>query len=83
MIKIIKDNVFDSKAECIVNTINCVGFMGKGLAFEFALRYPKLEEIYIEQCKRHQIHTGILYFYDIDGQKIINLPTKYHFKYPS
>ena len=83
MIRIIDENVFDSKAECIINTVNCVGFMGKGLAFEFALRYPELEQKYIDQCKRHIVHTGTLYFYEINGQKIINFPTKFHFKYPS
>ena len=83
MLKIIEENVFDSRADCIVNTVNCVGFMGKGLAFEFALRYPELETRYIDQCRKHQIHTGVLYFYDINGQKIINFPTKFHFKHPS
>ena len=75
--------VFNTNADCIVNTINCVSFMGKGLALEFALRYPELERIYKEQCARKQIHTGIVYFYNINGQKIINFPTKFHFKYPS
>lgn len=75
--------VFNVNADCIVNTINCVGFMGKGLALEFALRYPKLEEKYINECKKKLMHTGKVYFYEIDGQKIINFPTKFHFKYPS
>ena len=83
MISIIDENVFDSKAECIVNTINCVGLMGKGLALEFATRYPELEKVYIEQCEKHQIHTGVLYYYEINGQKIINFPTKFHYKNPS
>ena len=75
--------VFNAGADCIVNTINCVGFMGKGLALEFAMRYPRLEEIYKQQCAEKKIHTGYVYFYNIDGQKIINFPTKFHFKYPS
>ena len=83
MIKITDSTVFNTKAECIVNTINCVGLMGKGLALEFALRYPKLNEQYIEECHNNLIHTGRVYFYEIDGQKIINFPTKFHFKYPS
>ena len=83
MIKITDSTVFNTTAECIVNTINCVGFMGKGIALEFALRYPKLEEKYVEECRKKQIHTGRVYLYDIDGQKIINFPTKFHFKYPS
>lgn len=83
MLKVTESTVFNTGADCIVNTINCVGFMGKGIALEFALRYPKLEEAYISDCKKRLIHTGQVYFYEIDGQKIINFPTKFHFKYPS
>ena len=83
MIKITNSTVFNTGADCIVNTINCVGFMGKGIALEFALRYPQLKEQYIKECRKKQIHTGRVYFYDINGQKIINFPTKFHFKYPS
>jgi len=77
---IIKTNstVFNVNADCIVNTINCDGFMGKGLALEFSLRYPKLNKIYQDQAKRKELHTGKVYFYEIDGQKMINFPTKYH-----
>lgn len=78
-----KSTVFNTCADCIVNTINCDGFMGKGLALEFSLRYPKLDQIYQEQAKRKELHTGKIYFYEIEGQKIINFPTKYHFKFPS
>lgn len=78
-----KSTVFNVNADCIVNTINCDGFMGKGLALEFALRYPKLNEIYQDQCKKKLLHTGNVYAYNIDGQCIINFPTKYHFQYPS
>ncbi len=83
MIKITDSTVFNTGADCIVNTINCVGFMGKGVALEFALRYPQLEKQYIEECRKKQIHTGRVYLYEIDGQKIINFPTKFHFKNPS
>ena len=83
MITFTDSTVFNTNADCIVNTINCVSFMGKGLALEFALRYPELEKIYKEECNNNKIHTGCVYFYEINGQKIINFPTKYHFKYPS
>lgn len=83
MIKDTDSTVFNVGADCIVNTINCVGFMGKGLALEFALRFPELEQDYVEACKKKVIHTGQVYFHEIDGQKIINFPTKFHFKYPS
>lgn len=78
-----KSTVFNVNADCIVNTINCDGFMGKGLALEFALRYPELNDIYQDQCKKKQLHTGRVYVYNINGQCIINFPTKYHFKFPS
>ncbi len=83
MIHITDSTIFNVKADCIVNTINCVGFMGKGIALEFALRYPELEKQYVKECREKLIHTGRVYFYEIDGQKIINFPTKFHFKYPS
>lgn len=77
------ETVFNCNADCIVNTINCVGVMGKGLALEFSLRYPELNNIYVNQCKNKLIKTGQVYFYEIEENKIINFPTKYHFKYPS
>lgn len=83
MVEIVEENVFDSNADCIVNTINCDGFMGKGLAYEFALRYPELERVYKEQCQSKMVKVNRLYFYDINGRQIINFPTKNHFKYPS
>ena len=83
MIKFVDDTVFNTPAEWIVNTVNCVGVMGKGLALEFALRYPELEEKYKKQCSNKEINVGSVYDYEINGQKIINFPTKYHFKYPS
>jgi len=44
MIKVIKGNIFCSNCQCIVNTINCVGVMGTGIAYEFRLRYPEMFE---------------------------------------
>ena len=77
------ENVFGCNADAIVNTVNCDGFMGKGLALEFALRYPELESAYIEDCKQHRVITGKVNTYRVGGKTIINFPTKYHFKYPS
>ena len=75
--------VFGCNADAIVNTVNCVGFMGKGLALEFALRYPGLKEAYVFDCKAKKVHTGKVNVYRVDGATIINFPTKFHFKYPS
>ncbi|SVB39520.1 uncharacterized protein METZ01_LOCUS192374, partial [marine metagenome] len=46
-IKIINGNIFTSKCQTIVNTVNCVGVMGAGIALECRLRYPEMHEKYI------------------------------------
>lgn len=83
MIIITESNVFNTDADTIVNAINCVGFMGKGLALEFSLRYPKLLVDYKEKCSKKEINIGKLYYYKEDNILIINFPTKKDYKFPS
>ena len=83
MIKIIESNVFNTDAQAIVNTINCVGFMGKGLAFEYALRYPDLLLDYKDKCKNKKIKLGKMYYYKSNNQLIVNFPTKNDYRFPS
>jgi len=85
MIKIIKGNIFTTQCSTIVNTVNCVGVMGAGIAFEFRLRYPKMFEKYKEYCSKKYMDIGKLWLYKPeDGEKqVLNFPTKYHWKYPS
>lgn len=83
MIKYSDSNVFNSGCDAIVNTINCVGFMGKGLALEFAYRYPELLNQYQEKCKNKEIQTGKIYYYQQGNQLIVNFPTKKDYKNPS
>lgn len=80
-----KDNIFNSKAQVIVNTVNCVGVMGKGVALVFKLRYPKMFEIYQDYCKQKFIGIGKLWLYkgENDAPWVLNFPTKIHWKYPS
>ena len=81
-----KGNIFSSDKQTIVNTINCVGVMGKGVALGFRLRYPEMYEKYRELCKTRQIAVGKLWLYkqSREGlQWILNFPTKIHWKYPS
>lgn len=56
-----KGNIFSSDKQTIVNTINCVGVMGKGVALGFRLRYPEMYEKYRELCKTKQIAIGKLW----------------------
>lgn len=83
MIKYLEKTVFNSGCEALVNPINCKGVMGKGLALEFALRYPQMEKAYIEDCKNNKVKLGQILTYKMDDILIVNFPTKDHFKYPS
>lgn len=84
-ITIINGNIFNTKAQTIVNAVNCVGVMGKGIALVFKLRYPLMFDIYRQYCEDHLIGIGKLWLYK--GEKnapwVLNFPTKTHWKLPS
>ena len=82
-IKIISGNIFSSKCETIVNTVNCVGVMGAGIAFEFKLRYPEMYAAYVGLCDKNQINIGTLWLYKDKSNSILNFPTKKHWRLPS
>lgn len=77
-------NMFESKCSTIVNTVNCVGVMGKGIALEFKQRYPAMYYDYVEKCDTGQVKPGKPFVYqNSDGTKILNFPTKDHWRSPS
>ena len=78
-----KTTVFNSGCDAIVNTVNCRGVMGAGLALEFRLRYPEMFEQYKMDCKKGLVRIGELRKYESDGAMIINFPTKDHWREPS
>jgi len=51
-------DLFQSRAQTIVNTVNTVGVMGKGIALEFKRRFPAMYQDYLERCERGQVHLG-------------------------
>ena len=84
MIKALIGDMFQSKAEVIVNTVNCVGVMGKGVAAEFKKRYPKMFADYSARCAAKKVKLGEPYLYrDVLGTEVINFPTKDHWRSPS
>lgn len=84
MIKILIGNIFDSEMDVLVNTVNCVGVMGKGIAKDFKDKYPLMFKEYKKECDAHHLKTGVLYPYYENGEvKIINFPTKQHWHSPS
>lgn len=84
-IDLIKGNIFNTKAQVVVNTINCVGVMGKGIALVYKLRYPKMFDVYKEYCDNKLITIGKLWLYKGESEApwVLNFPTKIHWKYPS
>ena len=83
MFKFVKGDLLKSDAYALVNTVNCEGYMGKGIAYQFKLQYPEMNKEYENKCKRHELIPGHLYCYKTGDKLIINFPTKFHFKYPS
>jgi O-acetyl-ADP-ribose deacetylase (regulator of RNase III) len=84
-VKHIYGNIFNSKCQTIVNTVNCVGVMGKGIALVHKLRYPIMYLEYKEHCKNKLIRLGSLWLYtkQENAPWILSFPTKFHWKYPS
>lgn len=81
-------NIFESSAEALVNTVNTVGVMGKGLALQFKEAYPDNYAIYKKACKEGKLHTGEMLVTEtflLDGTRriIINFPTKSDWRKPS
>jgi len=81
MFKALIGDLFASKAQTLVNTVNCVGIMGKGVAEQFKLRFPRMFDDYKHRCDIHSVKLGQPYLYkDLSGDRIINFPTKDHWK---
>ncbi len=71
-------------AEAIVNTVNCVGVMGRGIALQFKKSYPENFKVYAAACKQEEVKPGKMFVYDMGGltnpRYIINFPTKRHWR---
>lgn len=88
MIKYLEGNILDSKAEALINTVNTVGIMGKGIALQFKKAFPNNYIAYKQACLNNEIEIGKLFLFrdqNINsGEKIIiNFPTKKHWRNPS
>ncbi|WP_227340319.1 macro domain-containing protein [Sphingopyxis sp. P8] len=75
--------MLDSPAQTLVNTVNCVGVMGKGLAREFKGREPSMFTRYKEICDRSQLQPGKLWLWRGVSNWVLNFPTKVHWRNPS
>lgn len=84
MIKICEGDILAYDAESIVNPVNCVGVMGRGLALQFRNAYPDNFKAYAKACEHRLVQPGSMLIYEtglLTGPRyIINFPTKRHWK---
>ena len=77
-------NLFDEDVEALVNTVNCVGVMGRGVALQFKNAFPANFRAYRAACDRGEVQPGTMFVFEnpsIDGPRfIINFPTKRHWR---
>ncbi len=74
-------DIFKSKAQTWVNTVNTVGVMGKGIALGFKRRFPDMYEDYVERCRRGEVRLGRPYLFKRSTPPwVINFPTKEHWR---
>jgi O-acetyl-ADP-ribose deacetylase (regulator of RNase III) len=79
----VQGGFFTSPAAVLVNTVNTVGVMGKGIAKEFKAIYPEMFEVYQDACERGEFQIGSLLFYRSAHKSVLNFPTKRHWKQKS
>jgi O-acetyl-ADP-ribose deacetylase (regulator of RNase III) len=84
MIEFRTGDILQTDAEALVNTVNCVGIMGRGVALQFKKAFPENFKAYADACSRQQVQPGRMFVYEtgyVDNPKfIINFPTKRHWK---
>ena len=82
MIEYQTGDLLTSDAEALVNTVNCVGVMGKGIALEFKKAFPDNFKDYAKACKRDEVHPGRMFITERLGNPkyIVNFPTKRHWR---
>ncbi len=87
MITFTQGNLLESRAEALVNTVNTVGVMGKGIALMFKERFDENFRRYAAACKAEEVQTGKMFVtpvHELDGPRwIVNFPTKQHWRAPS
>jgi O-acetyl-ADP-ribose deacetylase (regulator of RNase III) len=80
MIELTQGNILKADAEALVNTVNCVGFMGKGIALQFKKAYPENYSVYHRACAAGEVQPGRMFIFDLHSmlnpKYVINFPTK-------
>ena len=84
MIEITKGNIIKNDSEAIVNTVNCVGFMGKGIALQYKQAFPDNFKAYEKACRAEKVKPGLMFIFETNAmfnpKYIVNFPTKRHWR---
>ncbi len=84
MVEITEGNLLDADAEALVNTVNSIGIMGKGIALQFKQAFPSNFKAYEAACRRHEVTPGKMFVHRTNQfenpRLIINFPTKVHWR---
>jgi O-acetyl-ADP-ribose deacetylase (regulator of RNase III) len=84
MIELRRGDILKQDAEALVNTVNCVGVMGRGVALQFRRAYPENYKAYREACVRGEVQPGRMFVFDlnrlVNPRLSIDFPTKRHWK---
>ena len=84
MIEIKTGDIIAEDAEALVNTVNCVGIMGRGIALQFKNAFPENFKVYAAACKREEVQPGHMFVFETNQltnpRYIINFPTKRHWR---
>jgi O-acetyl-ADP-ribose deacetylase (regulator of RNase III) len=84
MIEHTQGNLLSADAEALVNTVNCVGYMGKGIALQFKQAFPENFRAYQRACKAEEVQPGRMFTFEtenlVNPRYIINFPTKNHWR---
>ncbi len=84
MIEYTSGDILKCEAEALVNTVNCVGVMGRGIAAQFKNAYPENFKAYAAACRREEVRPGRMFVFEagrlMPPRYIINFPTKRHWR---
>ena len=84
MIRFTSGNILDAEVDALVNTVNCVGIMGRGIALQFKHAFPENFRAYEAACQRKAVEPGRMFVFDTGEltlpRYIINFPTKRHWR---
>uniref|UniRef100_A0A7C5VHX4 Macro domain-containing protein n=1 Tax=Thermus caliditerrae TaxID=1330700 RepID=A0A7C5VHX4_9DEIN len=87
MLRFVKGNLLEARADALVNAVNTVGVMGKGIALQFKRAFPENYRAYAAACRRGEVRVGRIFVYDRGPQSrpryILNFPTKRDWRQPS